>query len=324
MRNFMWRALRDACANKFNLFRRRCVASPLCPICAENEETMEHIILLCPWVTNVWKDGWLRIKINRSSITTLADWVCTVGSQNLGNKEVFDKTIEYLAFSFWFIWRARCDAVFNELKPSTSRTTQIIFSALDSFKLASSSLQGSPATRGIISRNVHCSVVWSPPPVNWVKVNVDACWNHDSHCGQVGIVVRDCFSGCLAMSSVWVQASSVLMAEAIAVLEGCLLAKNLHVQEVVIKSDAQSIMRSLNARALSCDWDLLPILSRVLKVGRSFQSCSWSWIPRSANMTADFVARFISSEMCGFSWVDRPPSSLVGILNKDEPLCPHS
>ncbi|KAM2016447.1 hypothetical protein ACFX16_046859 [Malus domestica] len=231
MRNFMWRALRDACANKFNMFRRRCAASPLCPIYAENEETMEHIILLCPWVTNVWKDGSLRIKINRSSITTLADWVCIVGSQNLGNKEVFGKTMEYLAFSFWFIWRARCDAVFNELKPSTSRTTQIIFSALDSFKMASSSLQGSPATR--------------------------------------------------AMSSVWVQASSVLMAEAIAVLEGCLLAKNLHVQEV-------------------------------------------SWIPRSANMAADFVARFISSEMCGFSWVDRPPSSLVGILNKDGPLCPHS
>ncbi|KAM1772030.1 hypothetical protein ACFX11_046776 [Malus domestica] len=204
MRNFMWRALRDACANKFNMFRRRCAASPLCLIYAENEETMEHIILLCPWVTNVWKDGSLRIKINRSSITTLADWVCIVGSQNLGNKEVFGKTME---------------------------TTQIIFSALDSFKMASSSLQGSPATR--------------------------------------------------AMSSVWVQASSVLMAEAIAVLEGCLLEKNLHVQEV-------------------------------------------SWIPRSANMAADFVARFISSEMCGFSWVDRPPSSLVGILNKDGPLCPHS
>ncbi|KAM1546164.1 hypothetical protein ACFX10_046413 [Malus domestica] len=211
MRNFMWRALRDACANKFNLFRRRCAAFPICPICIESEKTMKHILLLCPWVTNVWKDGPLRIKINRSSITTLADWVCTVASQNLGNKEVFSKTME---------------------------TTHIIFSALDSFKLASSSLRRSPATRGIISRNVHCSVVWSPPPVNWVKVNVDACWNHASHYGQVGIVVKDCFSGCLAVSSVWGQASSVLMAEAITVLEGCLLAKNLHVQEVVIESDA--------------------------------------------------------------------------------------
>ncbi|CAN6703921.1 unnamed protein product [Malus baccata var. baccata] len=39
-------------------------------------------------------------------------------------------------------------------------------------------------------------------------------------------------------------------------------------------------------------------------------------------MAADFVARSFSSEMCGFVWVVQPPSSLVGLLNKDGLPCP--
>ncbi|KAM2242202.1 hypothetical protein ACFX1S_009188 [Malus domestica] len=47
MRNFLWRAIRDACATNFNLYQHRCATSPLCPICAEGDETVEHILLLC-------------------------------------------------------------------------------------------------------------------------------------------------------------------------------------------------------------------------------------------------------------------------------------
>lgn len=116
--------------------------------------------------------------------------------------------------------------------------------------------------------------------------------------------------------------SSTAMAEALAILEGCLLAKNLNMHEVVIESDAQVIMQSFNSPSLSCVWDLLPILSRALEVGMSFQSCSWSWIPQTANMLTNFITRNISLEMCSFGWVVRPPSSLVGVLNNDGLPCP--
>ncbi|KAM1369941.1 hypothetical protein ACFX15_039730 [Malus domestica] len=148
---------------------------------------------------------------------------------------------------------------------------------------------------------MHHLALWSPPPINRIKVNVDACWKRDSLCGKIRIVARDNFSGCKAVKSVWVHVSSAGMAEALAVLKWCLLAKCLQEQEVVIESDAQ--------------WPYF-------EVGRSFQSCSWSWTPRSANMATDFVARSISPKMCGFVWVVQTPSSLVGILNKDGLPCP--
>nr|CCX35464.1 hypothetical protein [Malus domestica] len=94
---------------------------------------------------------------------------------------------------------------------------------------------------------------------------VDACWRSDSLRGDIGIVVRDDYSGCIAVRSVRVHATSVAMAEALAVLEGCVLANNLQLQEVVIESDVQAIIRYLISPSLSCDWDMLPILSRALE-----------------------------------------------------------
>lgn len=66
-------------------------------------------------------------------------------------------------------------------------------------------------------------------------------------------MVKDSYSGCGKVRSVKVHASTVEMTEALVVLEGCLLAKNLQLQEVVIESNAHVIMRSLNSPSLSCD-----------------------------------------------------------------------
>lgn len=92
----------------------------------------------------------------------------------------------------------------------------------------------------------------------------------------VGIIARDSASVCIAMRSLKVSASSAAMAKALAVLEGCLLAKNLQLQKMVIESNAQDIIRSLNSAFLSCVWELFPILSRVREVEMTFQVCSWS------------------------------------------------
>lgn len=140
MKIFLWMALRDACANKSNLFQCKYASSPLCPVCNDCEETMEHIFLLCPWVFRVWIGGPLSFQINRSSITTLAEWVYVVVNQNLGCKEDIDQSMMYLVFTCWFIWRARCDAVFNGVKPIPCITNWAIITALESFKLASSSM----------------------------------------------------------------------------------------------------------------------------------------------------------------------------------------
>ncbi|RXI00515.1 hypothetical protein DVH24_000749 [Malus domestica] len=52
-------------------------------------------------------------------------------------------------------------------------------------------------------------------------------------------------------------------------------------------------------------------------MGEQFQVCCWSWVPRSANRAADWLVSFKNAEMSVSTWVSRPPSSLVHVLNKD-------
>ncbi|RXH92234.1 hypothetical protein DVH24_033130 [Malus domestica] len=57
-------------------------------------------------------------------------------------------------------------------------------------------------------------------------------------------------------------------------------------------------------------------------VSEAFQFCRWSWVPRTANGAADFLALRGFQEMGSRVWIDRPPSSLVLVLNKDGLPCP--
>ncbi|KAM1366620.1 hypothetical protein ACFX2H_000165 [Malus domestica] len=95
-----------------------------------------------------------------------------------------------------------------------------------------------------------------------IKVNVDASWK--LRCNE---------------------------AEAKAVLQGCLSAKQRNYPWIIVEFDSKQI-------------------------------CKWSWVPRSANEAANFVATYVGTKMSEECRIDRPPSSLVRILNKDGLRCP--
>lgn len=48
IRSFLWRVLANAIPTFFNLYRRKIAVSPLCPVCHSFDETIEHLLLLCP------------------------------------------------------------------------------------------------------------------------------------------------------------------------------------------------------------------------------------------------------------------------------------
>ncbi|RXI07566.1 hypothetical protein DVH24_005339 [Malus domestica] len=85
------------------------------------------------------------------------------------------------------------------------------------------------------------------------------------------------------------------------------------------------ILRMLDNESISClsnsllngNWEAYPFLANAWDLGESFQDCCWSWVPRSANMAVDSLASFGNLEMCNVVWVNRPPSSLVFVLNND-------
>jgi hypothetical protein len=51
---FLWRASNETLPTKNNLFKRKVVADPLCPMCGCDSETSGHILWLCDAVRAVW------------------------------------------------------------------------------------------------------------------------------------------------------------------------------------------------------------------------------------------------------------------------------
>lgn len=171
------------------------------------------------------------------------------------------------------------------------------------------------------ARNVLISH-WIPPPSPFYKINVDASWSRSSLSGFAGVVIRDAFGQFKAVARYAFSSSSVAVAEANALLRGCELGSSLGCHSVIVESDSRESIDWLSGVGDKGSWEAYPVLSRVKLVSAAFQFCRWSWVSRSANGAADYLASRDFPEVGSRVWIDRPPSSLVFVLNKDGLPCP--
>ena len=49
--------------------RRKILKSPICLICGEDEESVEHMLLVCDWTTGIWFKCCFGLKICKEKIT---------------------------------------------------------------------------------------------------------------------------------------------------------------------------------------------------------------------------------------------------------------
>ncbi|KAI5352407.1 hypothetical protein L3X38_005298 [Prunus dulcis] len=218
------------------------------------------------------------------------------------------------------IWKDRCKAVLEHISPSPARTTHAASIAINEF--LGSLDHGRHQTEHPTLSNDNQQQLWNPPASPFVKVNVDASWNPNSKRVGIGILIRNTHGDFIKGSSIPSVANSAIEAEAQACLEGCKLAAEMGYRHVTFESDCKEIISPLKGPLSNGRWEIYPILSTVRDVLNCFQTYVWTWIPRTANQAADHLAMLAISRMSPEVWVNRPPSSLMHILNKDGLPCP--
>ncbi|KAM1498581.1 hypothetical protein ACFX10_021399 [Malus domestica] len=217
IRSFMWRSLQEAVATNVNLFMRRSSSSTLCPICNRYEESLVHLFLQCSWVEEAI---WL------GSIVGLAN----------GQSGVRNDMLSYVATTCWFIWKARCNFLFNQQPIVPRQIIAVITQSVAAFKEYT---QATVCSLPISVNGLVSDVQWSPPCVGFIKINVDASWLRSGAPGFVGVVARDDEGRFMAAIRRRVTASSVAVAEALAVLHGCELGRSMGWNFVIVESDSQ-------------------------------------------------------------------------------------
>ena len=97
----------------------------LCCFCNENVETMEHILLWCPFIWRLWANmmrWWGMLWVIPGSIQDLLQWWDGHSFKNLSKKlwSVIPVAI------FWSVWKLRNDCIFNKCQPNWDDFSELI------------------------------------------------------------------------------------------------------------------------------------------------------------------------------------------------------
>ena len=309
---FLWCCISEALPCSKALWSRKCASSPVCRICCKEVETIEHILILCPWVLEVWHQCPLKIKIEKKNISRFESWFFE--TFNVMEKVVIDglRASVLLCYLCWFIWKARNEFIFNGIDPKVSIVISKAVAASFEYGLASRKLCQSSFDVFIPGPSR-----WSAPCPGMVKINCDGAFSKNLNLGVAAFVVRDHTGALVDGKTSFIYCSSPVIVEAKAIFEATMFAASCFSLPVLIESDCKVVIDAILMEPTLIPWDDIGVVEAIRDMARKFANISFSFVYREANEPAHWVA---ISAKCGalpLDWNFRPPPTLMNLLLRD-------
>lgn len=54
VKHFLWKAVSNTLPTRLNLFKRRVIEDPMCPVCKREAKLVAHVLWSCPAIGDVW------------------------------------------------------------------------------------------------------------------------------------------------------------------------------------------------------------------------------------------------------------------------------
>lgn len=282
VRLFMWKVVKNWIACKENLFRKKCAHNPLCPICEEENESIEHILFRCPWTKTVWIGSGKAFWTQTHPVVSADKWMEDLLCGSLAKETDID-TVGALFQLCWAIWKARNEWVFNGIKPKPEEVIYRASIANSDYLLA---MFSSPT---VLPTCKERSGKWVPPLPSVVKFNIDGAYNSSRSSAALGIVARDRSGSALVWRCGKVIASSAIFTEAWALRIACQLAMEMGFSEVVFESDCLELITCLHSGNSAGPWEIRAVIDD-LKFWSSSFKWSFVWCNREKNKAAHWLA----------------------------------
>lgn len=145
----------------------------LCIFCNLENESMEHLFLDCRYAQLVWNliNHKLNTNISFPDNISAGFW--------LTDYNLSFHTVSVIAACLWFLWKARCDAIFNNVKPNCFIIASKAIAHAKDHLLEKSSLLG----RRLLLNNF--------TQANGLFLFYALRWNDSSKTGKVGFLVSN-------------------------------------------------------------------------------------------------------------------------------------
>ncbi|KAK3228735.1 hypothetical protein Dsin_000616 [Dipteronia sinensis] len=161
--------------------------------------------------------------------------------------------------------------------------------------------------------------VWQPLCEGTYKINTDATMFVRGGRVGVGIIIHDYVGTVMASSAQAVQFGfSILIAEALAIKKGLLLARDMWLFPCFIESDVQVVVNLINIPDIPCS-EVGLIIKDIKILLEEFSNCNIVFAPRYSNKAAHELARIGLSADEGLFWLEECPPSLRHVVLGDCP-----
>lgn len=230
---FVWRICSNSLPTKDNLCRRGSIVDPMCGLCGEEVETIDHLLMQCPRVVPVWYVSMARLDMSTLGHNSFKEFLWAyMDSHPL-------EFVSLLAYLAWEIWQHRVlfqnrNFIFSEVVTKA----QGRWGEFQSTQVSSNEKKSETVERR-----------WERPPIGKLKVNCDVAVNPNDWIG-LGFVIRN-HNGevsIAAKTEIMADGTTTIL-EGLAIRYALKMARQYHVNIDIVESDKMSIVNFINGRA---------------------------------------------------------------------------
>ncbi|XP_042958049.1 uncharacterized protein LOC122293560 [Carya illinoinensis] len=258
---FLWRAAKDILPTRANLYRRKIIESPLCPICHSFPETTAHVLWSCRAAQDVWSHSSKRLQKCRTEEQPFHE-LLTDHLSLLPTKEHVE-----LVLTATELWHRRNKFIFESSFTCPLQISKIVSTMKSELEeLNSQPQEQSLSTRDSAIDRVNCRV-------------------------GIGVAVRD-WDGLVTttLRSPRNSFPDPLLGEALAALRAIQLGLEIGLHNVIFEGDSKLLVNGITNSAN--DWSTAGLIFLdIKKLLASYRTWSFRHVPRQVNAVAHSLAK---------------------------------
>lgn len=161
---------------------------------------------------------------------------------------------------------------------------------------------------------IEAAIKWTPPPLEWCKVNWDVAFKTEVQRVGVGILVRDHNGRVLAARSFTKRGvMEPTIGETIASYHAAQFCNQMGLQKVILEGDAKTVVEAINGK--NRKWSNIEHLVDDTRVAlQSFIQWKCVHVKLYANMVAHKLAKLATTDIIDRLWDSRIPDCISDVI----------
>jgi ribonuclease HI len=303
--HFLWRFGHNSHPLYMNIERRGVELDTRCPICCRLFEDGGHLFLRCKWVKKLWAA--LELEAVRDKLCQCKNPVQILYILQTLAQDDCIKSIALL----WCWWQERNKHRHGECKLDIPELQFLIMRHADEWRLLAKKEK---------DLKVEKKIRWKPPPVDWVKINIDGAFSERSGSGGWGVIARDDTGDAIfAAAGAIPAASEALHSELMALVNAIPIAESQGMGKIIFSTDCMILKQAMESTV----YDLSSLGSLVVHIkfllATSFISFKFEHVPRACNKPAhELAALGARGELDSFAlWFEDLPPDVCNMVAGD-------